>query len=139
MMWSTPDYVGRLRQEMDSLFNHYMGFSGFGGDFPPVNIYSGEDELILTADIPGIDVNSLDITCEGKTITLKGERMPVKLGDEEKYIKQERSFGSFVRSFTLPYDIEQTAVHAQYKNGVLLIKLPLSEAAKPKKIEVSLD
>lgn len=138
MMWSSPDYIGRLRREMDSLFNHYMGFPGSTEDFPPINIYSGDGELVLTADIPGIDAESLDISCKGKALTIKGEREPIVPDEEEQYIRQERASGSFVRSFTLPYGVEHDAVKAQYKNGVLLVKLPQAEASKPKKIEVSL-
>lgn len=137
MMWSSPNYVGRLRQEMDSLLSNYMSLSGIGEEFPPVNIYSGEGELLLTADIPGIDADNLDITCKGKTLTIKGDKKPVELFDQEDYIRQERPCGSFTRSFTLPYDVDQDAVKAQYKNGVLLVKLPQTEASKPKKIEVS--
>ena len=104
---------------------------------PSVDIYETENELVLKADVPEIDPNQIEIQIENGTLTLKGER---KFSQEEKngkgYHRIERSYGSFVRAFSLPDTVDGEKVTADYKNGVLTVTLPKKEIAKPRSIKV---
>jgi HSP20 family protein len=103
---------------------------------PAVDIVETENELILKADVPGVDLKDIDIQLENGTLTVKGER---KLEKEEKnkgFHRMERSYGSFVRIFTVPDTVDAEHVKAAYEAGVLTITLPKKEVAKPKAIKV---
>jgi len=102
---------------------------------PAVDILETENDLVLKADIPGVDLKDVDIQLENGTLTLKGER---KFDSEEKkkgFHRMERSYGSFVRYFTVPDTVDSEHVH-DYHNGVLTVTLPKKEIAKPKAIKV---
>lgn len=106
---------------------------------PAVDISETENELILKADVPDIDAKNVSIQLENGTLTLKGERR----FEEEKnghkgFHRIERSYGSFVRAFSLPDTVDGDKVKADYKNGVLTITLPKKEVAKPKTINVEI-
>ena len=105
---------------------------------PAVDIAENENELVLTADIPGVQMGDIDIRLEDGTLTLTGSR---KFENEEKksgYHRIERSYGSFRRVFALPDSIESEMVSASYENGVLKVMLPKKEIAKPRSIKVEL-
>jgi HSP20 family protein len=109
------------------------------GDWTPaVDIYEDEDAIILKADIPGVDPESIDIRIEGNTLIIRGERNFEKETKRENFYRVERSYGSFVRAFTLPYSIQADKIEARYENGVLIAKLPKSESAKPRQIKVNM-
>jgi HSP20 family protein len=103
---------------------------------PAVDIIETDNELVLKADLPGVEMKDVDINIENGTLTLKGER---KFEREEKnkgFHRMERSYGSFVRYFTLPETVDAEHVHAEYNAGVLTITLPKKEVAKPRTIKV---
>ena len=103
---------------------------------PAVDILETENELVLKADVPGVNLKDIDIQLENGTLTLKGER---KFEAEEKnkgFHRMERSYGSFVRYFTVPETVDSEHVHADFHNGVLTVTLPKKEIAKPKAIKV---
>jgi HSP20 family protein len=104
--------------------------------FPALNVWSNADGVLVTAEIPGIEPNAIDISIVGKSLTLKGSRQPDDLGENVTTHRQERGCGEFNRTLTLPYNIEQEHIHATFKNGVLTITLPRKEEEKPKKITV---
>lgn len=105
---------------------------------PPVDILETEDELILKADIPDVDLKDIDIQVENGTLTLKGERKFEKRENgKEGYHRLERSYGSFVRCFSLPETVDTEKVGAEYKNGVLSVTMPKKEVAKPRSIKVA--
>ncbi|MCP3967536.1 MAG: Hsp20/alpha crystallin family protein [Lentisphaerae bacterium] len=133
MLFANNYYFDRLRREMDELFSGLAHSS----EFPPVNLYTKENELVMTADIPGLEAEYLDINCKDNILTIRGERKPQELGENQSYIKCERSCGKFNRAFSLPKDIDSEKIEAKYKNGVLILRLPVAEAAKHKKIKVS--
>jgi HSP20 family protein len=101
-----------------------------------MNVWANEEGLVVTAELPGIDSETLDISVVNNTLTLKGNRAPENLGEGEVYHRREREYGNFARAFQLPFDIEANAVEAVYDKGVLQITLPRAEADKPKKITV---
>lgn len=103
---------------------------------PPVDIYETENELVLKADLPEIDPKNVGIQLENGTLTLKGERKFEEQNNKRGFHRIERSYGSFVRAFSLPESVDSEKVKADYKNGVLTVTLPKKEVAKPKMINV---
>ena len=103
---------------------------------PAVDILENENELILKADVPGVALKDIDIEIENGTLTLKGERKFEKEESSKGFHKLERSYGSFVRYFTLPETVAPDQVRADYQNGVLTVTLPKKEIAKPRSIKV---
>ena len=103
---------------------------------PAVDILETDNELIIKADLPDVDMKDIHVDIENGTLALKGER---KFEQEEKdlgYHRMERSYGSFARYFSLPDTVEPDKVKADYKNGVLTVSLPKKEIAKPRSIKV---
>ena len=101
-----------------------------------MNIWTNEDGAVVEAKLPGVSPEDIDISVEGQTVTIAGSRAQEALEDDERYLRRERRFGNFSRSFELPFSIEASQVEATFKNGILNITLPQAEADKPKKIAV---
>jgi len=103
---------------------------------PAVDIYETENELVLKADIPDVDPKNVGIQVENLTLTLKGERKFEHEKNGKGFHRIERSYGSFVRAFSLPETVDAEKVKADYKNGVLTVTIPKKEVAKPRTINV---
>ena len=104
---------------------------------PPVDIYqSGDHELVLKAELPDMAREDIDITVENFVLTIKGEKKFDGDVKQEQFHHVERRYGTFSRSFSLPQTVDAGRVSAEYKNGVLSVKLPLREEAKPRQIKV---
>ena len=104
---------------------------------PPVDIYqSGDHELVLTAELPDMSRENIDITVENFVLTVKGEKRFAGDVKEEQFHHVERHYGTFTRSFSLPQTVDAGKVSADYKNGVLTVRLPLREEARPRQIKV---
>jgi HSP20 family protein len=129
--------MDRLQREMNRLFEPFAGGRGGTGNFPAVNIWTGEDNVLLTAEIPGVDPEKLEVTVKDNTVTIRGSREAEELKEGESYLRQERGAGTFVRSFALPFQVEEGKVSAQYQKGILQLTLPRAEEDKPKKITVN--
>jgi len=116
-----------------------FGFAGEGVWAPPVDIYEdGNHALVIKAELPDMTREDIDITVDNGTLTIKGEK---KLSDQvknEQFHRVERRYGGFSRSFSLPQTVDTAKVGADYKNGVLTIRLPLREDAKPRQIKVDI-
>jgi len=104
---------------------------------PPVDIYENGDNLVLKAELPGVDPKEVEIRVEDNTLYLKGERKFEKEVKEENYHRVERSYGAFTRTFSLPNTIDSDKVQAEYKDGVLTLTMPKKEEAKPKTIKIN--
>ncbi len=104
---------------------------------PNVDILETENEIVLKADIPGVDQKDIDIRLEDGTLTLKGERKFEKEDKEKGYHRIERGYGTFVRCFSVPESVDPDKVSADYKDGVLSVRLPKKEAARPRTVKVS--
>jgi|SRR5581483_3120394 len=105
---------------------------------PPVDIYTtGENEIVLKAEIPGMKKEDIDITVENFTLTIRGEKKTEQEVKDDQFHRVERSYGAFTRSFALPQTVDANKVEADYRDGVLTIKLPRREDAKPKQIKVN--
>jgi HSP20 family protein len=103
---------------------------------PAVDIYETENELVLKADLPDVDLKDIDVRVENQTLTISGERKFEKNDTTKGYHRIERSYGTFVRSFSLPNSFDTETIGAEYKNGVLSVTLPKKEAAKPRQVKV---
>jgi len=104
---------------------------------PAVDILETEHELVVKADLPDVDPKELDIRVENNILTIRGERKFQKQVNENNYLRVERSYGSFARSFSLANTVNSEAIKADYQNGVLTLSIPKREEAKPKQIKVS--
>ena len=104
---------------------------------PPVDIFqTGDHELVLKAELPDMTREDIDITVENFVLTIKGEKKLSSEVNEEQFHHVERRYGAFSRSFSLPSTVDAAKVSAEYRNGVLTIKLPLRDEAKPRQIKV---
>jgi HSP20 family protein len=102
-----------------------------------VDIYENGDNLVLKAELPGINPDDVEIRVEDNTLYLKGERKFEKEVKEQNYHRVERSYGTFTRTFSLPNSIDADKVTANYKDGVLTLTMPKKEEAKPKTIKIN--
>lgn len=123
-----------LQRRMNQLFDEESYFPE--NNYPAVNVWTGDEDLVMVAELPGITNEDLDISVQGKTLTLRGNRKLPDPSDKRVYHRQERMGGSFARTFHLPFEIESDKVDAKLENGILYLKLPRSEKDKPKKISV---
>jgi len=114
-----------------------FGFAAATTWVPPVDIFqSGDKELVLKAELPDMSRDDIGITVENGTLTIKGEKKLASDVSEEQFHHIERRYGTFSRSFSLPQTVDTGKVAAEYRNGVLTIRLPLREEAKPRQIKV---
>jgi HSP20 family protein len=114
-----------------------FGFATANTWMPPVDIFqTGEHELVLKAELPDMAREDIDITVENFVLTIKGEKKFPGDVKEEQYHHVERRYGTFSRSFSLPQTVDAARVAAEYKNGVLTVRLPLREEARPRQIKV---
>ena len=131
-----------LRERMNRLFEDAFTSRGEEKDLvasswsPSVDIFETENEIVLTAEVPGVDEKNIEIKLEDNTLSLKGERNFEKETKEENYHRIERSYGSFYRSFTLPRNIDQDNIKAESENGILRISMPKKPELKPKKVKI---
>ncbi|MDF1512411.1 MAG: Hsp20/alpha crystallin family protein [Anaerolineae bacterium] len=135
--WSSWREVERLRREMNQLFDRPGRFAPSGAaNFPAMNVWTNEEGVLVTAELPGIDPNDLDISVRENVLTVKGVRNPLELKEGESYHRRERGYGQFQRVFQLPFSVNASGVEAMYENGVLRLRLPRAEEDKPRKISV---
>ncbi len=134
-----------LQDEMNRLFmtSTARGFGeeemASGGWAPSVDIYESENEIVLEAELPGMERSDFEVSIENNIITLKGERKFERNDDGDNYHRVERAYGTFTRSFSLPRSVVANATTADFKNGILRVSLPKKEEAKALKIEVKSD
>ena len=132
--------IDDLRTAVDQLFGNYTGRPGrmrlYRGVFPSLNITENEDNLCLTAELPGMNPNEIDISATADSITLRGERKESSSSKEVNYHQREREFGTFRRVIDLPIKIDTDKMSASYKNGILTVVLPKAEETKPKQIQI---
>lgn len=130
------DPLANLRFFEDA-FNRLLSEPRAGRPWSPaVDIFETEDELVLKADVPEVDLNNIDVRVENQTLTLSGERKFEKEDNPKGYHRIERGYGKFTRSFSVPSTVDTERVAADYKEGVLTVKLPKKAAAKPRQVKI---
>jgi len=139
--WEPYRGVGSLQEQINRVFDEVVGRttdeSALSTWVPAVDIYETEHELVVKADLPDVDPKDLDIRVENNLLTIHGERKFEKKVSEENYLRVERSYGTFSRSFSLSNSVNPEAIKADYQNGVLTLSIPKREEAKPKQIKVN--
>jgi len=123
--------VGRLFESLEPLHNWRLT-----RQFPPVNLYDAGDRYVLSAQLPGMNLEDLDLSITGETLTMRGERKRPDGVSDESYRRQERQYGRWTRTISLPDRVESTQVAASFARGLLTITLPKAENAKPRQISV---
>jgi HSP20 family protein len=131
-----------LRREMDRVFESFLG-RGKGKEAPDllspaVDLEETDKEIVVKAELPGIDPGDIDVELSGSNLIIRGEKKIEKEEKKKNYHLMERSYGSFFRSIPLPVEVKEKEIKANYKKGVLEISLPKAEVALPKKIKVNL-
>lgn len=128
----------RLHREVDRLFSDSFTMAGgrTAPSYPTINVWTNEDGAVVTAELPGVDADDIDISVINDNLTLSGERKAASLEENDQYHRRERGYGKFNRTFQLPFKVEAVDVDARFENGVLHLSLPRAEADKPKKITV---
>ena len=139
--WEPFRGAAALQEQVNRLFGNALERSSAESNLtswaPAVDIYETEHELVVKADLPEVDAKELDIRVENNLLTIRGERKFEKKVNEDNYLRVERAYGSFSRSFSLANTVNADAIKADYQNGVLTLTVPKREEAKPKQIKVS--
>jgi len=133
--------VTTLQEQVNRVIGDLVGRTGEESNLTPwapaVDIYETEHELVVKADLPDVNPQDLDIHVENNILTIRGERKFENKVKEENYLRMERSYGSFSRTFSLANSVNSEAIKADYQNGVLTLSIPKREKAKPKQIKVN--
>ena len=142
--WNPIREFSVFQNQMNRLFEDAMGTwlgesNGRGNTnwVPLADIYENDNDLIAKVELPGVDPNRVDVRVENNVLTIRGERPFDQKVAQENYHRLERSFGTFSRSFALPMTIDADKIHAEYRDGILNLRLPKSERAKPKRIQIA--
>jgi HSP20 family protein len=137
---STRELAGMEIDRLNRMFSEFYGEALTRAWVPPVDIYeTDQHEVVLKAELPDVKREDIGVTFENGVLTLKGERKFEQETKRENFQRLERRFGQFSRSFTLPNTVDASRISASYKDGVLTIRLPQREEAKPKQIAVNVD
>ena len=141
--WDPFRDLAEVQERVNRVLGEFYGGRGQddvmrrGTWIPPVDIYEAPNhEMVIKAELPDIRREDIDIRVEDNTLTISGEKKFDEDVKEEQFHRVERAYGTFTRSFSLPATIDTAKVNADYKNGVLTVKLPMREEAKPKQIQV---
>ena len=133
--WGPFAELRSLQRDMNRLLDGYDGGTAMSR-FPALNVWGNEENVVVTAELPGMDVADLDINVVNNQLTIQGERKEEKPAEDAVCHRCERGAGTFVRTVRLPFTVEGDKVSAKYDKGVLTVTLPRSEATKPKRIEI---
>jgi HSP20 family protein len=136
----TRELAGMEVDRLNRMFSEFYEDAFTRGWVPAVDIYETDDhEVVLKAELPDMKREDISLTFENGVLTLKGERKFEQEAKRENFQRLERRYGAFSRSFTLPNTVDAARIHAAYKDGVLTIRLPQREEAKPKQIAVNVN
>jgi len=146
MRWRPRRDLLNIREEMNRLFDDF--FSGWperrrglleGEWAPSVDVAETDEDIVVTAELPGVKQDDVEISVVDDVLTIKGEKKEEKEVKEKNYHRIERSYGSFQRSLSLPVGVQSDKAKATYKDGVLKVTIPKSEEARPKQIKINVE
>lgn len=124
----------RMQAEMNRLFGGFAAATA--RDFPPVNVWLGENSVVVTAELPGVTRDDVNLNLQDDVLSLEGKREPKTREENVNWQRRERAYGSFSRAIQLPFRVDPNKVHARFNNGTLEVELERLEADRPKKIEI---
>jgi HSP20 family protein len=145
---SRPDPLGALQNEINRLVEHYWptwapNFPFTGTEdrpavswVPGLDLYETNDEVIVELDLPGVDPGGIDLTVDGRVLTIRGQKPEISTGAGSDHLIRERRFGPFLRQVTLPTEVDIGGVKAQAKQGVLAVRLPKAETARVRQVPI---
>ncbi|HEX9786592.1 MAG TPA: Hsp20/alpha crystallin family protein [Candidatus Binatia bacterium] len=144
--------LGRWERDMDRMMEDFFGRRArpwwperwFGADqfdirTPVVDVFEEKDDIVVKAEIPGMDKDNIEVNLTDHTLTIKGEKKKAEEVKEENYYRSERRYGSFVRTLDLSREVQADKVKAKFKDGVLEVRMPKTEEAKAKEIKVQVE
>jgi HSP20 family protein len=131
-LWQEMD---RLRKEFDNIFSGYQRVTD-SRTYPLLNVYDNRDEIIVTAELPGMTKDKVNITYMDEVLTLSGKLEPIPESQKMTAVRQERSIGAFEKRVHVPFKVQQDKINASFENGILTIRMPKAEEAKPKTITI---
>jgi HSP20 family protein len=139
-LWDPFSSLAEIQDEMNRLFDTSLRRTGtgpFDGAFvPAIDVVEEKDNFLVRADLPGLSKDDVSVTLQDNYLTIKGEKKHETETKETNYYRKERVHGSFTRTIELPSSVDAKKIDAQFKDGVLQVRLPKTEEAKPKQIEV---
>ena len=142
-LWDPFSNLAEIQDEMNRLFDTSLrrtGAAAFDGTFvPAVDVVEEKDNYLVRADLPGLSKEDVSVTLQDNYLTIKGEKKHETETKEANYYRKERVHGSFTRTIELPMSVDAKKIDAHFKDGVLQVRLPKSEEAKPKQIEVKVN
>jgi HSP20 family protein len=144
-IWRPFRELERMRREMDRLWDSFFEerprrrVEEVGEWLPSLDLSETKNDLVVKAELPGIDPKDIDISLANDVLTIKGEKKQEREEKEEDYHLIERSYGAFTRSIRLPREVQSDKINASYKNGILRVILPKSEEAKKKEIKIKVE
>jgi HSP20 family protein len=134
--------VYSLQQRFNRLFEEMFPFAtepiSMAGWSPSCDIYETDNEIVVKAEIPGVKKENIKLSMQDNVLTLTGERKFEEETKKENYMRVERGYGKFTRSFSLPSYVDAKKISAEFKDGLLEVKLPKSEEAKPREVEIKI-
>jgi HSP20 family protein len=146
--WEPINDISNLSQRMDRMFEELMG-RGLrrlaeddrvrGSWSPAVNILEKKDAIVITADLPGLKAEDVDVTVDNGVLTIRGERRLEEASEGETYHRVERVYGVFERTFTLPNSVDVNRIDAKFRNGEMVVTLPKREESKPRAVKVAVE
>lgn len=145
--WNPTADTSNLSQRMERFFDEMVGRgmrtseerSLRGSWAPAINILEREEAMVITADLPGLKAEDVEVTVEEGTLTIRGERKLDELSEGETYHRVERLYGVFERSFTLPSSIDVERIDARFANGEMILNLPKREESKPRSVKIKVE
>jgi HSP20 family protein len=146
--WQPVNRPGTWNTGLDRLFNEFMGrtlrqldeeTSASGSWSPAVNILESEESIVITADLPGLKAEDVDVTVDNGVLTVKGERQFEEAKEGASYHRVERWYGSFERSFTIPSSVDPRKIEARFVNGEMIVTLPKRDESKPRSVKVKVE
>ena len=137
MLWDVDVWseMERLRREMNGLFSNFERDGG-ASTYPLVNLYDEKENLVVTAELPGMTKEKVNITYSDGVLTIAGNLEPLAEVKKMTVVRQERAFGRFEKAIRLPVKVDQNRINAAFSNGILTVTLPKAEEAKPKTIAI---
>jgi HSP20 family protein len=146
--WNPTTDTAHLSQRMERLFDEMLGRGPWrtseerslrGSWVPAINILEREEAMEITADLPGLKAEDVEVTVEEGTLTIRGERRLEEASEGETYHRVERLYGVFERTFTLPNSVDVEKIEARFSNGEMILTLPKREESKPRSVKIKIE
>jgi HSP20 family protein len=132
--WDPFRALDRAQAELDAVAG--QANDSYAPGYPPLDVWTGDAGAVVTAEVPGIEPDQLDISVVGDMVKLAGSRPADPVGEGESWLRRERGYGAFERTIRLPFKVEADAVEAHFKNGMLDVRLPKAGAERTRRVEI---